>query len=178
MAENQRIRLTRKLLRESLIQLLDAKDIHQITVKEICSGADINRTTFYKYYGGPFDLLRDIEQEVLMRIEECLAEDRSEELDLFVRMLNYFDSNAKLFRILFRNNFDPDFISRMMYLPGISGIVKTNLENTYPSDQSAYLYDFIATGGLQIIRSWLGKNMREPSEYIAGLISDLVRKIL
>lgn len=36
--ENQRVRLTKKLFRDSLIALLRKKKIYQITVSELCSG--------------------------------------------------------------------------------------------------------------------------------------------
>ena len=48
--DNQRVRLTKRLLRESLIKLLGKQTIYDITVSQLCEDAEINRSTFYKYY--------------------------------------------------------------------------------------------------------------------------------
>lgn len=44
---NRRTLYTKKIIKESLIELLQTNDIHQITVTNICNKADINRGTFY-----------------------------------------------------------------------------------------------------------------------------------
>ena len=45
--ENQRIRLSKTMLKNALIRLLANKSIDKITVYELCAEAQINRTTFY-----------------------------------------------------------------------------------------------------------------------------------
>ena len=45
--ENQRIRLTKTLLKNALLVLLGKKPIERIAVSEICAKAQVNRTTFY-----------------------------------------------------------------------------------------------------------------------------------
>ena len=61
MSENQRVRLSKQMLRSSLIEILGEKSIHKVSIREICDRAQINRTTFYKYYGSQYDLLLDME---------------------------------------------------------------------------------------------------------------------
>ena len=62
--ENQRIRLSKTMLKNALIELLKTKNIEKISIYELCGQAQINRTTFYKYYGSQYDLLADIENDV------------------------------------------------------------------------------------------------------------------
>ena len=50
MKENRKIKYTKKVLSESLIELLKTKHISEITITELCENADINRTTFYRHY--------------------------------------------------------------------------------------------------------------------------------
>ena len=47
--ENQRIRLSKTLLKNALVHLLQKKPLNKISVLEICETAQINRTTFCKY---------------------------------------------------------------------------------------------------------------------------------
>ena len=48
MKDNQRVRLTKRLLQDSLIELMKTKTIYKISIKEICELAEVNRSTFYK----------------------------------------------------------------------------------------------------------------------------------
>lgn len=58
--ENQRVRMTKRLLSDSLLYLMQTKPIDEISVSELCRQAQVNRTTFYKYYACPHDILKDI----------------------------------------------------------------------------------------------------------------------
>ena len=54
--ENQRIMLSKRLIKESLTRLLASESIHKISVRMLCEEAGINRSTFYKYYGSQYDV--------------------------------------------------------------------------------------------------------------------------
>ena len=47
--ENQRITLTKKLLQEGLLRLLEVKTLDNISVTELCRESGINRATFYNH---------------------------------------------------------------------------------------------------------------------------------
>ena len=72
---NQRIMLTKKLLKTGLTDMLQTRNIYQISIRELCESAGINRSTFYKYYGSQFDLLTEMEQDAMVldpRASACL----------------------------------------------------------------------------------------------------------
>ena len=48
--ENQRIALTKKLLQEGLLRLLETKTLDKISVTVLCRESGINRATFYNHY--------------------------------------------------------------------------------------------------------------------------------
>ena len=52
--------MTKLLFRTALIELMQEKPFHKITVKEICEQADLNRTTFYLHYSDQTQLLDGI----------------------------------------------------------------------------------------------------------------------
>ena len=62
--EDRRIRKTKKALRQSLFKLLEEKPISQITVTELASAADVNRSTFYIYYDDVYDMMDKIQEEI------------------------------------------------------------------------------------------------------------------
>lgn len=56
-------KLTKKVIRNSLLELLKTKSLDKVTVREIVETCEINRNTFYYYYSDIYDLLEDIFQE-------------------------------------------------------------------------------------------------------------------
>ena len=55
--QDARVRYTKMMIRNSLLELLSTKPIAKITVTEICERAGINRATFYAHYTDPTDQL-------------------------------------------------------------------------------------------------------------------------
>lgn len=61
---NRRKIITKKILNDSLLELMQTKPISKITIKEICDLSDMSRSTFYLHYQGQSALLEDIEKKV------------------------------------------------------------------------------------------------------------------
>ena len=59
--EDRRVRRTKKLLTQALTELMQQKQIKDITVTELTEKADMNRGTFYLYYRDVFDMIEKIE---------------------------------------------------------------------------------------------------------------------
>lgn len=66
--ENRKIKLSKRLLKESFIELLNKKDLNTITIKELCSNADLNRSTFYAHYQDIYQLLDEITKDMASHI--------------------------------------------------------------------------------------------------------------
>ena len=81
-AEGRRVKMTKALLKSSLIELMKTKSIHTISIKEICSGADINRSTFYRHYNTQYDLYDEIVHELLASLIEAYTKSRANGEDL------------------------------------------------------------------------------------------------
>ena len=66
--------VTRRLIRDAFLHFLRKKPLNEITVREVCTEAGINRSTFYKYYRDCFDLLDRIIEEELEEFTEALKQ--------------------------------------------------------------------------------------------------------
>ena len=69
---DRRVRKTKDSLRHCLAELLKKKKIQEITVKELTEMSDINRGTFYLHYRDVFDLLEQIEAELMEEFNSTL----------------------------------------------------------------------------------------------------------
>ena len=180
MKENQRVRISKQLLRKGLTDLLLEKSIHKISVREICDKAEVNRTTFYKYYGSQYDLLADMEDEVLTQIERFLSsknDDLSDNMEQITKTVTFVGEHSKLCKILFNNNVDPSFPERLLNLPRIRHIVTAHLQTEYEEENLEYMYTFIVGGGFSIIKQWINKEIREKPEDIAALLNGIISKL-
>ncbi|UKI19748.1 MAG: TetR/AcrR family transcriptional regulator [Oscillospiraceae bacterium] len=107
--ENQRVRLSKMLLKNALIKLLKEKPLEKITIYELCAEAQLNRVTFYKYYGSQYDLLTDIENDCFRKLEEILSDNGSDGEDCLCRMLEALLGDEEHFKVLINSLPDKDF---------------------------------------------------------------------
>ena len=109
MDSDLRTKKTKKLLRESLESLLRDKSLDDITVKEICEHASINRVTFYDHYFNKEELHNEIIAEVEHDIIKEFKKDKSiYYLDknykkILQKLVDYFDNNRKHFNVFLSN---------------------------------------------------------------------------
>ena len=78
MAEDRRIRKTKRSLKQTLLTLLTQKAFEQITVKDICESSETSRITFYTHYDDKFALLdelfRDFSELAVARFQQLQKE--------------------------------------------------------------------------------------------------------
>ncbi len=169
--ENQRVRLSKKMLKEALVQLLQKKTIEKITIYELCDTAQINRTTFYKYYGNQYDLLDEIENDFFNELEQLLAVEQPEDFDCFKRILENLEKEQAKCKVLINSVPDLAFSEKLFSLPSIQAFIKYQTPKQYTAGQEEYFRLFFCQGGYAIIRKWLNKENRESPEEIAGLLT-------
>lgn len=180
MSENQRIRLSKKMLKESLISLLHNESIHKISVRDICADAQINRTTFYKYYGSQYELLTDMESDVLEKIENFLDENSGnidDSLQQLVQIIVFINENLDLCRILLNNNVDPEFPEKLFNLPSIRHHL-VHLMTDYDEEKLEYIFNFVVNGGFSMVKRWVNNEKRESPEEMATLLNTTIKKLI
>jgi len=177
---DHRVRLTKQLIRESLIELMREMPISRISVKKLCEAADINRSTFYAHYDNPYDLLSQIQKDTISELAEYLSHDiisGQPELSIQVlsKILEYAKENSELFKVLLSKNGDFTFQSDIMRLAQertIDDLRKKNLGKR----TTEYLQLFITTGAINVIEKWMQDGMPESTQEIAELCLTLLYK--
>ena len=61
---------SQKKIEKVFLNLIQTKEINQITVSKICELAKINRTTFYANYLDIYDLVDKVKESIVVRIIE------------------------------------------------------------------------------------------------------------
>lgn len=174
--ENQRIRLSRQMLKDALIELLQEKELQKVTVYEICERAQINRTTFYKYYASQYDLLDDIEKDIFDALEQRLCSGDSL-TDALSRTLAYLEEERTKCRLLINSTTDINFAEKLFSLPQIQILTQKHIPKSYTQAQLKHILTFIYHGGYAIVREWINAETRESPEEISELFLMLVSNI-
>ncbi len=80
--EDLRVQKTVRAIRAVFEQMICEMDYHEMTVKELCDRAKINKKTFYRYYPTMDDLLLELQTEMSSEFIEMISHYRlPEELD-------------------------------------------------------------------------------------------------
>ncbi len=174
---DRRKKYTRMVLKESLIKLLKEKQISDITVKEICSLADVNRSTFYAHYLDLYDLLAKTEEEVLDDMQSYFGQhdfNKDEEsIQMTEKLLDYVMANKEIVQILLHENADPNFQKRVMKIAREYLKASWKLTQGHEKNISHYASVFIIGGGLQMVKEWMDDDLMLSTKEMAGLINNI-----
>ena len=173
--ENQRVRLTKRMLKEALIRLLEQKPIEKITVHELCAEAEINRTTFYKYYGSQFDLMDDMQEDFLRELETSMRE--KERPVSLLNILTYIDNHRVFCTTLLRSATDNGLLGKIFSLSLITQQLEAQTAPRYEGYRNGYVKEFVIYGCYSIIRRWLMSENPETPEDITDIILKLIERI-
>ena len=178
--KDKRVIRTKALLIRSLSALMKQKNIKDITIKELCEYADINRGTFYLHYKDIYDMLDSIEQELSEKFLQIFQKYNSETNEdfpypLFLEIFKLVDDNAELFRVLIGPNGDISFIMKIFKLYNIH-CLQSEFNKLSPqfSMNQVYYSNFILYGCVGLIEQWLSRDTKESPEKMAELITKLV----
>ena len=174
---NRRILITKRILKESLMKLMQKKPISKITIKEICDLSEMSRSTFYLHYQDQFELLSDIENDVMEKTTHALGNfdgvlNTTESIRIF---LEYVKENKESFGILLCQPETEDF--QKSIIERIENNVKASLPEMLDHKSADYLFTFIMHGSLNVLRSWIQNDFDMPTEELARLIYYLCNNI-
>lgn len=178
---DRRVRRTKALLIQAFVTLLQEKPIKDITVKELCDVADLNRGTFYLHYKDIYDMIEQLETDILNEFQTLIQQYDIDNADparpymLLYDIFQFAADNAALCRVLLSENGDISFLINIKSLFRdfyLRLCIATFGESDY--SRYEYSYEFIAAGCVGLIESWLSSEHPKPPEEIATLASNII----
>ncbi len=168
---DRRAKMTRKILKQSLIELMKDKPIHEISIKRLCEIADINRSTFYHHYESPYELYEDIFNDLgtdIYKIVEKNIQNTHWLKDILSEALAYLEQNRDTILVILSRN------SGLAIGEELSRYLERFFAFNSPSEISAYCAEFISAGMTSIVWKWLNNENRIPPNELAETISSLI----
>lgn len=172
--ENQRVALSKRMLKDGVMKLLQEKHINDISVIELCKLSEINRTTFYRHYQTPHDVLMDIELDFIWRFHEALiASKEAHDLRAYItRMCQYIYERKDDAKLFIKNNSDGDMMQIFQNVSGAFFAVRDIHYKGHPisADTLRLMQTFFAYGTYALVRQWLVEDIPLPPQDVAELI--------
>lgn len=95
---------SKEKIKEVFLELMQTKKADEITVSEIVKKADLNRSTFYAHYYDVFDIVNEIQNDVINELNHLindldLKKVQDEDYKIIDEVSSYLLKNKDLFKI-------------------------------------------------------------------------------
>ena len=165
--DNRSTRRTRSAIREALAEMLAVKPLGKITVQELIDRANICRTTFYAHYEDIYDLLSEVEDDILSEIREGLEElDQApirveEQYPAIEAVVEVYARHENLIRLLNGPNGDPGFDARLQdTIYDVTRQLRRIKEGDAFDEERHRLYScYVISGGISVLNRMISANL-------------------
>lgn len=115
MKNDLQISVTKRMMKESLLDLLKSKPLSKIKVNELCEKSGVNRATFYRHYETLQDALHEIETDFIkqMPLPNKPPRNIKEAQNHMETVRTYIYDHSDMVKLLFLNQTDTDMIQCM-----------------------------------------------------------------
>ncbi|PQD95988.1 TetR/AcrR family transcriptional regulator [Pradoshia eiseniae] len=183
-------RKTKKLIQQSFIKILEKKPFESITIGEITKTAKINRGTFYLHFEDKYDLLEQMEQQLISDLgahldklqssysphhtfekqQEQLASTLFSFIGMHSPILKIFlsDHGRAGFHIRFRDAFSEKVRVNLEKIEGFGDKLNVPLE---------YFLSFITSAFLGLIEQWVQNDLDKTPSEMTKIYIDIISYI-
>ena len=166
---------TRANLRAAFWELYARRPIERVSVREIAERAGYNRATFYLYYHDVYEVLEEIENELLGGLERLVNDRlmRGETLDFSQHMgviLRMAQEYRGYFGVLIGEHGDPAFVRR--FKEAIAPLLERFVlpAEGLSAPERHVLLEFYYSGIVAAVSAWLSEEDQMPIEQLINLI--------
>lgn len=146
------------------INLIQNKELNEISVSEICKLAGLNRTTFYANYPDIYGLADSIRDKLENSLSELYQNEITQGFNSndYLKLFYYIRDNQIFFKTYFKLGYDNNY-----------KIIKYDVNLAQEYFQNKYIeyhMEFFKSGITQIIKLWLQNGCKESPEDIFDII--------
>ncbi len=170
----ERTAKTRRDFIDSFWTLYNEKDIHNITVAELCRKAGYNRSTFYQYYRDVFEVLERLEEELISEWTAMTAAQDQGAKHQILQMLEFYRKYGEYIAVLTGPKGDPAFRFRLQdalrpYAYDMLGFQGEDI-------RSEIRFDYFFNGILTLLTGWYRHREMISPEEVLSIARDIAQK--
>ena len=165
---NKRRRESQEKIERAFVELLQTRDINNITVSDIIKLTELNRSTFYANYVDIFDLADKTREKLENDFSNLFAEyDYFHERSGALTMFRHIKENQLFYKTYFKLCYDDKHL--------ISTYDKRRAEQEHINTNLKYHIEFFRNGLNAIIKLWLANGCKESPEEMADVLKQEYR---
>lgn len=186
-SDDRRSIRTKKLIRNALSELIEEKGFNNISITELTKKADINRGTFYLHYIDKYDLLEQVENEVIQELYEHVKtvgyidilniSSVNKPIPFITKILEYIKKNSLFMKAILGPKGDPNFHNKLKQLIETNLFEKKLLFKTFKKENmlipEEYFVPYVLSAHLGVIQQWLQNGMEQSAEDMALILSKM-----
>ncbi len=168
-ANNKRRRQSREAIERVFVQMLQTRQLNQITVSDICKEAGLNRTTFYSNYEDVYALADSLREKLELEVAQLFDEYNSgkySEHD-WLRLLYHIRDNQLFYITYFKLGYDH---AHEVNISALSAAYQI-----FPEQAMEYHVAFFKAGFNAIVKKWLSGGCQESPEEISEILKSEYR---
>lgn len=184
-SEAKRKRTERSII-DAFFKLYKTKSFLNITVKEVCEQANINRSTFYAYYNNTEDLLVLLEDKLIREMSALSREihtfDIYENIDkthdvapCFINLYRYFYEQKEYMTLLLSENGSPRFVRKFKNL--IADDIKKGMSYNHVrlGENHDFAITYMTGGVVESVYQWLKNDTISTAEIASIMMMSTIR---
>lgn len=166
--------LTRENIMQAFWSLYCQKRIDHISIKEITDKAGYHRSTFYEYFVDIYDLLNQVEDEVLAKMKADVLQSLTipSNNNLVQILADRYEAQGDYLRVLLGENGNPNFAKKVKAEMGLALTRRFGLpENDITT---SYMMEFGLSAIMSTITHWYQNKKNLPSNELVVLIRSML----
>ena len=161
---NRRRKESREKIEKVFVELLQTRDLSQISVSDICKQAGLNRTTFYANYTDIYGLTDSIRDRLEANLSALYQEEYATGINSndYLKLFRHIQQNQIFYQTYFKLGYDNKY-----------KIISYDTELAQKHFQDRFIHyhmEFFKSGLTRIIKLWLQNGCRETPEEMFEII--------
>lgn len=164
---NKRKRDSKDKIEKVFVELLQGREINDISVTDICKKTKLNRSTFYANYLDMYDLADKIREKLEIEVDNLYKEEKEKKYNSnkFFKLFENIKENQIFYRTYFKLNMDKN--TKLSQYEYDHHLAKTIYDDKYIE----YHIEFFMAGFNAIIKRWLFNGCKETPEEMNEIIT-------
>lgn len=168
---NLKYKTTEENIEEALFSLLRIRNYNDISIKELCYEAGINRSSFYSHYQDINDLMMKTEEKLSQGIGQIFNPKEEWENNVFVKLFEFLYKYKNFYKSYLGVN-EQTFMERNDFIKFINIVSTNNKGNFLTQNEKLYHMAFFAGGLKALAKSWIQRDCPETPTQMAKILLD------
>lgn len=168
---NQRYYSTEEKLKRALYSLLRIRDYNNISIKELCYEAGINRSSFYAHYQDINDLMIKIEKELSKSVAQIFAPDKRWNKEVFIELFEFLLKNHDFYKAYLSAS-EKVVMEKNDFMDFMNVVNRHSLGNNFSAKERTYHMAFFAGGLKAMSKSWIMSGCQESPQEMARILAN------